>query len=120
VVSHPSIITDQLPKGLRFFGGHNYEEVIWRLEVAKIPFDTWWTTGYASSNFFRNSTFRVLGDYEREVRNLLGVPNRSMRGFDYFYGEYVIGEDFDLSLLNGKITFNQGNLVEIVSVYCER
>jgi hypothetical protein len=51
-------------------------------------------------------------EHKHKVTKLLGFPN-FFKNNDYFYqARYKIEKNFDISNINGKITFDRGLLIE--------
>ncbi len=66
----------------------------------------------ASEGFFRQSSIDVTANKWADFLKLFGRPHACNRNCNFYYGLYVVGKNFDLSQLNGKISFDEGKLVE--------
>lgn len=108
---------------LTLVNGLPLEKIESKLKEAGIRYDVF---GNIPVDFFREHIVRT--DYpfdpkrekvsKTEIIKLLGRPPRHQGRNLYYYAKYEVGDCFDFSKLNGKITFDRGLLVERTKVYC--
>jgi len=51
-----------------------------------------------------------------QLISLLGFPNYFRNNSYHYYARYKLGPEFDSSILNGKITFDRGLLIESTQI----
>ncbi len=103
--------------------GQSLEIIESKLREAGVDFDI---SEDIPVTFFREHMVRVDNlfklDYERKTTKgkaikILGYPDRYSWGNLFYYAKYKIEEGFDFSKLHGKVTFEQGLLVERTKVW---
>lgn len=106
-------------KNLNKISGYSFEDIVESLEREEIAY-TVLRRPEKRRGFFRESKIEIMSmkAHHKKLRELLGYPKRSRFygkvGIEYYYALYEIGEDFDPTQLDGKLTFEKGNLVERV------
>jgi hypothetical protein len=130
----------ELPQGLNLVRGLNHEKVLELLNEAGIKYKMNWepsrTSGYFRSSYFVidsllgmsfDERIGMSGDKRARIREKCGDNLLKVLGFSQhlnldtqtYFATYRIMEDFDFSILSGKVTFDEGRLVERVRVCIE-
>lgn len=94
--------------------GIGYEGIIKILEENDVDYKTEFTP-YIGGRFFRTSRIRTNATKER-IKELLGNARKGKFHYIICHALYEIGEEFDLTTLDGIITFDKGKLKETVYV----
>jgi hypothetical protein len=113
-----SVVGLELPKFLKYKAGLTFERAKEILDQNLTTFSgTFERDKYADPQHFRESRIIIDPNESRDdVQMVLGKPYRERGDTDYYKGTYEIEEGFDHSVLNGKIEWEEGCLVELVRV----
>ncbi len=107
-------------EGLTFVDGQSKEDIEEKLRNAGIEFNS--LDAKKNSPYFRRTMINIRTGYgfnvikeklnSRDLIEILGYPEYFRSGSFYYYARYKMEDDFDVSLLDGKLTFKNGFLVE--------
>jgi hypothetical protein len=98
---------------LTLANGLSFETIVKKLAEGGVPYEveSHPELGDSCQPYFRHSRIRV-GDLDVvRAEDAIGVSHGN-RNSKFYYAEYEVSPEFDLSKLDGKITFKNGRLVE--------
>lgn len=107
-------------KGLTRVRGHSYEDLIRILEERDIPYRVKLKTRRGNQEYFGKKYFRYseIEINEKSLAELGDLEDKhssaalfELKGY-FFYAVYKVELEFDMSQLDGPITFRRGHLVE--------
>ena len=97
--------------------GLSREDIVSRLEQNDIRYEL--SVSEYAGTYFREASVEAKCT-SPTGRKILGAPDLNRQGCHHFYAYYTIEPGFDLSQLNGKVTFAMGRLVEVTQVRYKR
>ena len=108
--------------GLELRAGKSFEQIREAIERMNLRFKPTFFGPIRDTRYFRSSQINISRenhDVFHHIGNVLGNPDRCSpgNGRDTYFGFYMIGREFDVSQLNGALTFKEGMLVEKTSIY---
>jgi hypothetical protein len=109
--------------GLTFIDGQTRETIEQKLHNAEIEF---YSSDVNNSPFFRRTAISIQTGYKfgaeeekldfRKLIEILDFPGYFKSRSFYYYARYKMEDGFDVNQLDGKLTFDNGFLVESICI----